>query len=531
MKKRDKIVQLFEELNGNISAIAREVGLERSTVRWHLKRAGAYDRTEETIIEGEATPQAPDVFEVPSEGVRRYVFTSAQNNTRIHRPFWDNLQALVAHYDARLIVGTYSYNTGAYSRLQKRGHMGSHDKAYWYDRELLPFIENGDDQNIEVAPGLMWCGRANILPTAVRPLSGFETYTGAASGIFPHAKIAMESRPTPKDDAAKFNFTTGTVTQLNYIQRKAGLKAEHHHCYGALLVEVDAEGDWFARQLNADADGTIYDLNLKFKGGRVKKAGPLAGLTLGDIHYAKLDHHQAGIVFGLDGIVDTLKPEHVFFHDLIDFEARRHHNRLDPHERFRLFVEGSDSVENEFAAAATWLRCLQEQYPKSRFVVVDSNHDRDFERWLRETDYRDDPLNAEFFLEAQLAKYRSIREDDDFHAVEWAMRKFGVPMHIIFLREDESFLIASGIECGQHGHIGPNGARGSPANLARIGRKANTAHTHSAAIVDGLYVAGVTGKLHQGYNRGPSSWSHSHVLTYPNGKRAIVTTRNLKWKA
>lgn len=530
-EKRDRVVELFKELDGNISAVAREMQLDRATIRFHLRKAGAYDKTSQNILEGEAEPTQNTVFATPKRGVKTYVLTSAQNNTRVHRPFWDNLQALVKHYKARLIVGTYSYNTGAYSRLQKRGHMGPHDKAYWYDNELLPFIENGDDENIELAPGLVWCGRANILPTAVRPLSGFETYTGLASAIFPHAKLALESRPTPADDPSKMLYTTGTATQLNYIQRKAGLKAEHHHTYAALIVEVDTEGDWFVRQVNADANGTIYDLDVKVENGRIKNTGRIEGLTCGDIHHSKLNYHQSNLLFGPGGMADTLRPDFVFLHDLIDFTARRHHNRNDPHQLFQLFVDGKDSVESEFIFAAGWLKECQGNHPRSEFVVVDSNHDRDFERWLRETDYREDPLNAEFFLEAQLQKYRSIRSDTDFHACEWALRKFGAPKKVRFLREDESFIIAGDIECGMHGHLGPNGSRGSPANLARVGRKANTAHTHSASIVDGLYTAGVTAKLRQGYNRGPSSWSHSHILTYPNGKRAIITTKRMKWRA
>jgi hypothetical protein len=35
-----------------------------------------------------------------------------------------------------------------------------------------------------------------------------------------------------------------------------------------------------------------------------------------------------------------------------------------------------------------------------------------------------------------------------------------------------------------------------------------------------------------GYNKGPSSWSHSHVITYPNGKRSIITLqKNGNWRA
>jgi hypothetical protein len=33
------------------------------------------------------------------------------------------------------------------------------------------------------------------------------------------------------------------------------------------------------------------------------------------------------------------------------------------------------------------------------------------------------------------------------------------------------------------------------------------------------------------YTKGPSNWTHSHIVTYTNGKRTIVTIYNGKWRA
>jgi hypothetical protein len=33
------------------------------------------------------------------------------------------------------------------------------------------------------------------------------------------------------------------------------------------------------------------------------------------------------------------------------------------------------------------------------------------------------------------------------------------------------------------------------------------------------------------YNAGPSSWSHSNIITYANGKRCMITQRGNKWRA
>jgi len=115
---------------------------------------------------------------------------------------------------------------------------------------------------------------------------------------------------------------------------------------------------------------------------------------------------------------------------------------------------------------------------------------------------------------------------------EWLFRKFSVPKQIRFLGTDEPFQICGKkIECGMHGHLGADGSRGTPNGLNKIGRKAITAHTHSAGIYNGLYVAGTSTDLDMGYNHGPSSWSHSDVLTYPNGKRCIITKYAGQWRA
>lgn len=37
-----------------------------------------------------------------------------------------------------------------------------------------------------------------------------------------------------------------------------------------------------------------------------------------------------------------------------------------------------------------------------------------------------------------------------------------------------------------------------------------------------MYVAGVSAKLEQGYNKGPTTWAHAHVVQYHNGKRAMI---------
>ena len=346
--------------------------------------------------------------ELPTSGIKTYLLTSAQNNTKLRGPFYRNLRAYQGHREAELLVGSFTYNQNAYGKLSvKRGTDKKSDSELWYDSEIVELLD-ASDQEIELAPGLVWCGRMNTLPTAVNPLAGLETYTGTASGIFPHAKLAMRSVAQTKGEGAKFNYTTGALTQLNYLQKTAGMKAEFHHTYGALIVEVTPDGTWYVRQINADSHGNFYDLDWRVQDGEVEQGQWTEAIGWGDIHEAQLDPRVRELAWAEGGMLDELRPRYQFFHDTLDFRARNHHERGNPHTMFRRYVEGEDDVESECASAAKF---LMEESARAwcDSIVVDSNHDGALGKWLREADYKSDPVNALFFLRMQLATYEAIR--------------------------------------------------------------------------------------------------------------------------
>ena len=465
---------------------------------------------------------------------RRFVFTSAQNNTLVHEDFLSALFNFCEHNDAELVVSRFTYNKTGFQNATKEGG----DKELWYDERLSEFFV---DHSVEVAKDLIFCGELDVLPTAANPLSGFESYTQGNSGIIPHAKVNMLSLPRLKGEDARFLYTTGAVTLRNYIQRKAGQKADFHHVFGALYIEIDEDGVWFARQLIADNSGSFYDLTTKYTAKGVTSGHNVMAINYGDIHIEKTDPMVADASWGDNGsMASVLRPNYQFIHDLTDFTARNHHNIKNPHFLAEQFWRGED-VESGLSRSAAFLQNIQ------RFgyvVVVESNHDLAYQRWLQEADVRNDPQNAEFFHRSNAELFKQIRiGNKDFSVYEWALREKRELVNVIFLREDDSFVICNdakaeelnrivgGIECGIHGHRGPNGARGNSRQFRYIGRKCNLGHSHSAGIIDGVYVAGVSGLLDMDYNKGPSSWSHSHIVTYENGKRTIVTIKNGKWRA
>lgn len=532
MKKitSEQAIEAFKS-TGSIRQAAALLSVDRSTVRRNLKRVGALEKP---LVGGSLHGRRVLKASLPPKGiVKRYILTSAQNNTAVNEKFWNSLLLLADYYDANLYVGTFTYNQNHFGQLAvKRGTKKSYEHKLWYASEIKPYIK---DFPIELAPGLTWCGEMNILPTAVDPLTGLETYTHRSSSIFPHVKIAMRSIATMQGEGTKLMYTTGTVTQRNYVQKKEGIKAEHHHRYAALVVEVNDAGNWFVRQIGMGSrSGVLQDLNVVVEDGKVRTDGTIEAVTFGDLHAACVEPEV--VAMSMD-ILDSMKPKYQFIHDVLEGASINRHERKHKsvHQKFSNWLRGLHRLEAELKTSSEILAKYLRPWCKT--VIPDSNHDGPWLKdWLRDFDYRVDPGNAEIFLRLQAFMYSEIRSGKMPKNVNIISRAFAEvwPYNdkVKFLLADESFAICNRkIECGMHGHLGPNGAPGSPANLSKVGRRANTAHTHSTGIYNGLYVAGTSSKLKWDYTYGPSSWSHSHIFTYPNGQRTIVTMYGGRWRA
>lgn len=514
---RDAVLSV--EAHGGISPAARALGVTRSWLHRRVRKAETWGIS----AHGELIANIARPLERPAGKTARYILTAAQSNTKAHPALWENLQALASHHGAEIMVGRIRYNHTAMQVGQETTRRAA-DTSLWYDHALEAYF---CDERVEIAPGLLWVGDMNIIPTATDPLSGLDSFAGAPSCIFPHPQLALKSVATAPGTDTKFLYTTGAVTLKNYIQRKAGMKAEFHHAYAALIVEVDSAGDWFVRQINADTDGVIHDLDLRVANGEVTTGTRPLVLTPGDIHGTECDPQALETVWGEAGLIDGLRPENQVLHDVLNFGSRSHHNSV--FDMIAAHYDRRESVEGEIEGTAAILNRMLR--PGVTTYVVKANHDEHFDRWVSEADYRRDPINAPFYLEAAAQKVASLRRGErSFDLAGWALKRAGLDPEVRFLARDERLEIA-GIRHDQHGDLGPNGARGSAANLARTGEKSNIGHSHSARIYHGCYQMGTMSLLDMGYNQGPSSWSHSLILTYANGKRTIITLKNGKWRA
>ena len=450
-----------------------------------------------------------------------YLVTAAQNATPIHKGFWKALHQCKKFYKAELAVipGRYRNPTSIWTQ-----HNAEHE---WWDSAVLPFLctsKNGQGW-IALNNRLVILGDVKVQWAAQSPLVGLDALTKDKSGIVGHGSRGMRSIATPQHKHPKIMYTTGACTLRNYTDTKRGAIAKFNHCIGALIVEVS--GDIFhVRQLNATKSGSFIDLDLEFTQDGVRPAPPALTITLGDAHHRFFASNVKKATFSSkSSMVNLLKPRYIVWHDVIDFHARNHHSDDDWLARYAIYKEGLDNVKEEFDQAIKFVAQNTPSFAKS--VIVSSNHDRAALRWLKNTDFRKDPVNISFYLELAQSVIATARKTEGGVSYDEPFVLYGEKREpsIRFLRLGESFVL-NNVEYGFHGDIGPGGSRGSTRNLSRMGIKVTKGHSHVAEILDGCYSAGKCTDMLEYEVGAPSAHTNSHVVHYANGKRAILTVVN-----
>ena len=507
IKKRPNYRQFFSELeqaDGSIAELSRRNGVSMSTLHGWATKA-----------EAEKLAAANGHFEA-----KNFIITSAQINTPVHTQFMDNLEAFAEETNAEIFISGMTYNKDP----EFHGGMGNPDKlldSQNFDKRVRPYYVNA---RFDLCEHMEFLANINTSPTAVNPISGFQTYSGEKSSIIGHPKVALESVATRAGKHAKQIFTTGACTVKNFIQKKAGIKAEHFTSIAALFVETLADGSFRARQLIADSEtGTFHDLTSKVENGVITHGHRVDCISWGDVHVEKIDPEVKAASWGKGSLSDLLKPRHQMMHDLLDFSCRNHHNRDDA---LWLKMQGQTLVEGEIQQAVDFLE--QAQTEDCKVVVVKSNHDEAYEKWLKEASHYDEAVmdNAIFLLKSQLKIHEEAKAGNrDFDVLEHSCHELGLSKRVKWLRRDETYVV-NNVELASHGDVGSNGARGSIKGFAKLGMKHTIGHSHASGIYEGVFQSGVVGKLDMDYNKGGSSWSHGSTLQYESGKRAIVTCVN-----
>lgn len=455
------------------------------------------------------------------KGADCFIITAAQNATPVHEDWWKTIRQMADHRSAEILVVPIRYKnpTSQWS--------GSADNAEWWDPKVRPFLWNVSKK---LNPNLMLLGDFKIQPTASDPLTGAEALSHEQSGIIGHTKLHMRSIPTPASKMAKILTTTGACTVENYTDSRAGRIGEFHHSLSAVIVEVDGKR-FHLRHVHFNVKTcTCMDLDMCYTPeGKGPAPRPLA-LIMGDTHVDSICPKVYAATFGKGGIVESLRPEHLIWHDLLDAYSCNPHHVGNPFSQVAKIKGRRESVREEVDRAIAFVR---DNTPKDTLsVIVGSNHNDFLRRWIIRSDWRDDPLNAEFYLATAHAMVlgtqlttKGTEYPDPF--AYW-FRLANVPRSRV-LDEDESFVLG-GIVLDMHGDRGPNGARGSIRNLRRMGVKSFIGHSHSPGIDEGCYQVGTSTHLRLEYSHGASSWLNAHGLLHADSKRQIIYLIDGYWR-
>jgi hypothetical protein len=456
------------------------------------------------------------------KGTKRYIVTSAQNATPVCPEFWAVLLAMAGRLQAEILVVPLRYK----NPTSQWG--GSQRNAEHWAAEVRPYLWN---QRHDLHPDLTLLADIKIQPTASSPLTGAEGISHGASAIIGHPKLQLRTVAAPQAQGAKILTTTGMVTLANFSDSRAGVLGAFHHSLSAVLVELDGKA-FHLRHLHFDSKrDSVVDLTTEHTARSAKPAPRPLALVMGDTHVDAVDPVVERALFGPKGMVAELNPAHLVYHDLLDGESVNPHTSGNPFAAVARLARGTDDASAEVQRAIKFV--LDRLDGERKAVIVPSNHNDFLQRWLL-TDWRQDPKNAEMYLETALAFVRSARggaEPERFDAfAHWMRKAAGDRKDLVILARDESFTLG-GVELGMHGDRGPNGARGSARNLSRIGVKSVIGHSHSPHIEEGAYQVGTSSRLRLGYNIGPSSWMHTMCLILASGKRCLINVTDGRWRA
>jgi hypothetical protein len=444
---------------------------------------------------------------------KRFIITYAQNATKIHEKFFNNIKAYAEYIDAdiHIIAGRYKNPTSVWSDKQETDE--------WWDTNLVPYL---DANRHDIHKYVSILSDVKIQPTAVNPMTGMQGFSGVNSCVFGSPRLQMEMIPVLEGNIPKMMLTTGAVTLKNYTDSKAGKKGEFHHVFGFVVVEIKDNDTFFIRQVTADdKTGSFTDLCHRVENSEVTKIKTIEGIVLGDLHCG---HHDDLVITRTEKLLYHIKPKHVVLHDVFDGDSINHHTMKDPFIQYGKEVNGTNDLGSELD---NMMRVLDKFKDFENVIIVRSNHDDFLDRWLKNEDWKKQPTfkNAPLYMELsskllkQHAKYNNNVKGVIPELINEKYPKF------ITLGRSSSYKI-KGYECGLHGDIASNGSRGSVEGFRKLNTKLIMGHVHSPARKENVLAVGTSTKLRVGYNVGPSSWLQSHVIIHNDGRAQHINFIN-----
>jgi len=442
----------------------------------------------------------------------RFIITWGQNNTPIHKGFYQNIEAYAAEIDAdiHIMLGRYKNPTSVFEDAEEE---------FWVE-EIMKYAD-ANRHDIHKYVSIM--SDVKVQPTAVNPMSGMQGMSGVNSCIFGSPKVQMEMIPVLEGNKPKMMLTTGAVTLKNYTDSKSGKKGEFHHTLGFAVVEIKDKDTFFVRQVTADdKSGAFSDLYYRVENGKVSNVKSLEAIILGDIHFG---HHDQSVIDTTLKFMNKVKPNHVVLHDVFDGDSISHHQMKDPFVQYGKEIHGTNDLKKELDGLMDGLKPFEKF---NNVVIVRSNHDDFLDRWLKNEDWKKQPTFKNSRLYMQLSDILLEQYANDPMKIKGVIPSLINQKYpkFITLGRNASYKVKGGWELGQHGDIGSNGSRGSLLQFRQLNTKIVVGHYHSPGRKDGAIAVGTSTKLRVGYNNGASAWLQSHVIIHEDGRAQHINFIN-----
>ena len=365
----------------------------------------------------------------------------------------------------------------------------------------------------------------------INPLTGIGRHVQKkGSMIFGSPKQSLEYESV--SNASKYpnaGMSSGAITLPNYKTSKGNAMrtawiATNDHVVGGVIVEIQDDKVYHFRQVQFDENGGFCDVDGNYYlGDKVYKIESFFKKTpeivRGDIHIGVEDELA---VSTSNSLIKALKIRTVAENDLFDGASCNHHAADDVIVQASQAKKDRATIEDELAMVAKHLQDMLKITEK--VVVVPSNHDDFLSRYLRKGSFVKDPRN--FKIGCKLSDLM-LEGKDPF--VE-GLRLSGIIKNFDELLESGRLCfpgINDDIKFGMfnivHGHIGRNGQR--QPGLAGIEKgwgAAISGHSHTPGILRKVFRVGTLSKKRHGYNNGPSSWTHTDAIRYPNNQVQLI---------
>jgi hypothetical protein len=470
---------------------------ERTTRRWFVKLGCK-------VKEDKLPSQYEEAVNKKIQKKSNFIITWGQNDTPIHRTFFNNVLAYKDYLNAELLViaGRYKNPTSIFDSGEDT-----------WDDNILPYLSANRH---DIHNHLTVMSDVKIQPTAVNPLNGMESMSKDTSCIFGHPKLHMKTLPILDGYQPKQLFTTGSCTIENYTDSKAGKKGEFYHCLGFVIVNI-VDDTYHIRQVHADIEGNFYDLEVRVKNGVVFPNYEISSIVMGDLHSRFID--EECLEASLDFIQEFDIPN-VVLHDVIDNYSVNHHIKKNPFEKYKRCFTYGDYIGNELSEAAFIVRQFADIETVDKVYIVKSNHDEWLEKWLVETDWKtEDPSNYSTYLELSLDFLNQVHEGKVIGVFpSQLLKRMDKNSEKIVPLDRSTSVKLVGHEISQHGDMGTKGSPGSLNSFRKLNTKIIVGHTHTPLRFDGVCYVGTTTPVRLDYNKGLSDWLQTHVIIYPDGK-------------